>query len=124
MDIKVVSLMVKFPRNPSQLNISFLPSSMTSLKALISFPKGNRKSMKTSTSKVSQVLQRGNRKSINSQQKNFYGNICKSSYSRLEGEGVYIENVQNHLMQTTVEMLIPQRVCAVMLLVFFGAKQG
>lgn len=61
---KVVNLMVNFPRNTKQLNIFFLPSSMTSLKALISFPKGNRKSMKTSTSQVSQVLQRGNRKSM------------------------------------------------------------
>lgn len=117
---------MKFPRNPLQLNISFLPSSVTSLKALISFPKGNRKSMKTSTSKVSQVLQRGNRKSINSQQRNFYGNICKSSYYRLEGDGVCIENVQKHLMRTIVGMLIPQRVCAVMLLVvcFLWSKAG
>lgn len=49
-------------QNPSQLNILFSPSSETSVKALISFPKGNRKSMKTSTSTVSQVLQRGSRK--------------------------------------------------------------
>lgn len=79
MIIKVLSLVVKFPRNISQLNILFLPSSMTSLKALISFPKGNRKSMKTSTSKVSQLLQRGNRKSINTQQSKFFGNICKEN---------------------------------------------
>lgn len=65
MEIKVLSLMVKFPRNTTQLNILFQQSSMTSLKALVSFPKGNRKSMEASTSKVSQVLQRGDRKSIN-----------------------------------------------------------
>ena len=71
MEIKVVSLMVKFPRNITQLNILFFPSNMTSLKALITYPKGNRKSMKTSTSKESQVLQRGNRKSIITQQSKF-----------------------------------------------------
>ena len=58
------SVMVEFPGNTTQHNILFLPSNKTSLKAPISFPKGNRKSMKTSTRKVSQVLQRGNRKSI------------------------------------------------------------
>lgn len=79
MERKVVNLMVKFPRNTTQLNIFFLPSSMTSLKALISFPKGNRKSMKTSTSQVSQVLQRGNRKSMKIQQSQFYGNVCKEN---------------------------------------------
>lgn len=79
MERKVVSLMVKFPRNTRQLNILFPPSSMTSLKALISFPKGNRKSMETSTSKVSQVLQRGNRKSINTQQSQFHGNVCEEN---------------------------------------------
>lgn len=77
MEMEVISFMEKFPRNTSQLNILFLPSSMASLQALFPCPRGNRKSMKTSTSKVSQVLQTGNRKSISTQQSKFYGNICK-----------------------------------------------
>lgn len=77
MEIEVISFMVKFPRNPSQLNILFQPSSEASLRALFPCPQGNGKSMTASARKVSQVLQRGNRKSINTQRSKFYGNICK-----------------------------------------------
>lgn len=46
--------------------------------------------MKASTSRVSQVLQRGNRKSPITQQSKAYGNICKENEYMLEGESVYI----------------------------------